>query len=189
MTYYYCSGSESSRPGVLDILMDILTQLASTKAGSRIFQDWKRDHSQNALTRIEIHKIILQMVELNGESQTTILINGLDAIDNDSFMWIVDSMQYLLGEAGLGEAKGLLKIFVSSRPKTRIQNQLQSWAKIDVLPLATRSDIEIYIDMEVDRLLKGNPQVNELIPQIKATLKERAGGMFVPLFLFSLIGI
>ncbi len=96
MAYYSCSGSESSRAGVLDILMDILTQLASTKAGWRIFQDWKRNHSSNALTRIEIHKLILRMVELNGENQTTIIIDGLDEIDKDSCMRRVASMQYLL---------------------------------------------------------------------------------------------
>ncbi|KAH6855628.1 hypothetical protein B0I37DRAFT_411606 [Chaetomium sp. MPI-CAGE-AT-0009] len=175
LAYFYCSAAESTRTDPLDILQEILRQLASTKPGSDIFRDWQQNKKPSALTRDAVLRLILQMINLNAHRQTAIVIDALDEIDRDGtgLTSITDALHYLL-EA----ADGVVKIFVSSRPESRIRDQLRPWTGIPVDPGSTRSDMETYIDLEVDRLLRHKNRLVKLKPKIKETLKERAGGMF-----------
>jgi hypothetical protein len=176
LAYFYCSAAESTRTDPLDILQEILRQLASTEPGLDIFRDWQRGREPSALTRDAVLRLILQIINLNAHRQTTIVIDALDEIDRDGtgLTSVTDALHYLLEEAG-----GLVKIFVSSRPESRIRDQLRSWTRIPVDTGSTRSDIETYIELEVNRLLRHKTRVADLKPKIKETLKRRAGGMFV----------
>ncbi|KAK3293883.1 uncharacterized protein B0H64DRAFT_462192 [Chaetomium fimeti] len=175
LAYFYCSAAESTRTDPLDILQEILRQLASTKPGLDIFRNWQQDKKPSALTRDAVLRLILQMIDLNAHRQTTIVIDALDEIDRDGMglTSIADALHYLL-EA----ADGVVKIFVSSRPQSRIRDQLQSWTGIPVDPESTRSGMETYIELEVDRLLRHKHRLVDLKPKVKETLKQRAGGMF-----------
>ncbi|KAH6632792.1 hypothetical protein F5144DRAFT_489603 [Chaetomium tenue] len=175
LAYFYCSASESTRTDPLNILQEILRQLASTKPGLDVFQKWQRGKKPSSLTRDAVLRLILQMVNLNAHRQTTIVIDALDEIDRDGtgLASITDALQYLV-EA----ADGLVKVFVSSRPESRIRDRLRSWTGMPVDPGSTRNDIETYIELEVDRLLRYKTRVVDLKPKVKQTLKERAGGMF-----------
>lgn len=176
LAYFYCSASESTRTDPLNILQEILRQLASTKHGLDIFRKWQKDKKPSSLTRDAVLRLILQMININAHRQTTIVIDALDEIDRDGtgLTSITDALQYLL-EA----ADGLVKVFVSSRPESRIRDQLRFWTGIPVDLRSTRSDIETYIELEVDRLLRHKTRVANLKPKVKQTLKERAGGMYV----------
>jgi hypothetical protein len=176
LAYFYCSAAESTRTDPLDILLEILRQLTSTKSGLNIFRKWQQNKRPSALTRDAVLRLILQMINLNAHRQTTIVIDALDEIDRDGtgLSSITDALHYLLEEAG-----GLVKVFVSSRPESRIRDLLRSWTKIPVELGSTRSDIETYIELEVNRLLRHKPRVKDLKPKIEETLKRRAGGMFV----------
>ncbi|KAL4745309.1 hypothetical protein BDW72DRAFT_198768 [Aspergillus terricola var. indicus] len=116
LTYVYCTGADSRCSNPLDILMEILRQLASTEAELAVFQEWKEGKQLSELTQLAVLQLILKMINLNIGRQTTIVIDTLDEIDRDGLISVTGA-QHLL----LEKSEGLLKVFVSSRPESRIR--------------------------------------------------------------------
>ncbi|KAL4752707.1 hypothetical protein BDW72DRAFT_57541 [Aspergillus terricola var. indicus] len=83
LAYVYCSGADSRRSNPLDILMEILRQLASTEAGLTVFREWKEGKQLLELMQLAVLQLILKMINLNISRQTTIVIDALDEIDRD----------------------------------------------------------------------------------------------------------
>lgn len=173
MAIYYCSGGTNERNTADDVLGSIARQLCETDQGLDLFQEWQSTHSRNRLTHKALIEIICSLIQLNGRATTTIVIDALDELTGDHFQTVTDGLERMLDEAN-----GLVKVFVSSRPDSRATRVLENWLKIEVSPEATRGDIDAYIEYHVEKGLRRKKRVNEeLKSEIKAFLKENAGGM------------
>jgi hypothetical protein len=133
----------------------------------------KRNKLDDALTSGEAVECILQLVALYHPIQTTIVIDGLDEVDPKYAQDLRTSIARLLQES---KGKGLLKVFIASRPDRWISDWLEAWQALEVTPDKSDCEIKHYIRFEVDRRL--NDAVSgELKDKIKEVLMARAKGM------------
>lgn len=204
--YYYCSGTSTSQNSAKALFKDILRQLVETERGLKIFGEWRDQNDESAFTIRAKVSLILSLLDTNSQLdssevqetlraaghelqdagdrsiaaesfmvQTTIVVDALDELDDDSQQIMVDELETLLNEG-----KGLLKIFVSSRPKPRIIDRFlrMSWGSIEVAEELTRTDMNAWIEFVVDKRLGSNNRINEEFRlNIKNELKDRAQGM------------
>jgi hypothetical protein len=91
-------------------------------------------------------ELLLDVIELNDISQTTIIIDARNKANQDSFFDIIEILEPLINEAS-----GLIQIFISSRPKDYINSSLDNWPVIEVDLDFARKDIETYIESQVDK--------------------------------------
>ena len=120
-----------------------------------------------------MEELLLDIVELNDQSQTTIIIDALDEADSDSFFDVVEILEQLINDS-----PGLVKVFISSRPEDHINSALEAWPEIEIEPQFTRKDIETYINSQVNKRLLLKRRVKDQLRQdVKDFLKVRANGM------------
>ena len=173
MAYFYCSGTANAKTKASEILGNILRQLIATDAGLDVFKMWQERHRPRDLTIVAMGELLLDIIELNDQSQTTIIIDALDEADSDSFFDVVEILEQLINDS-----PGLVKVFISSRPEDHINGALEAWPGIEIEPRLTRKDIETYIDSQVNkRLLLKRRVKDELRQDVKDFLKVRANGM------------
>jgi hypothetical protein len=91
-------------------------------------------------------ELLLDVIELNDISQTTVIIDARNKANQDSFFDIIEILEPLINEAS-----GLIQIFISSRPKDYINSSLDNWPVIEVDLDFARKDIETYIESQVDK--------------------------------------
>lgn len=78
----------------------------------------------------------------------------------------------------LKSSKKPVKIFISSRPDTTLENQLKSSPSVGIQARDNQGDIEKFFHVELDRLVTATPFLEKLKPEIVAKLLERSQGMF-----------
>jgi len=175
MAYVYCSATSASSDlqTAASIIRCILRQLADTDQGIDFMKPKVAERIERGnyeLTCDEAVDYILEVIEEYNPIQTTIIIDALDEIDSDHIIKLRTSLDRLL------QGKGLLKIFVSSRPERWISKWLKSWQNIEVLPVKSEPEIKRYVDFEVNQRLIEVADA-DLKNRIKEVLKKRACGM------------
>ncbi|KAI2782700.1 hypothetical protein F4815DRAFT_431358 [Daldinia loculata] len=173
IAYFYCSGTLGT--SIDSILRSIIRQLANSRQGlDMVTKKWEaKSYGEELLALDESKEMIKKLVNLNGRSQTTIIIDALDEISHDDLAIFFEVLDGLMQ---MKTPTCLLKVILSSRPETRIGNALGHWPKIEVAPIKTKSDITFYIGTEVETRLRDRDQYVK--DNIKTTLAERARGMF-----------
>lgn len=176
LAYYYCSGTNGAATEAIDVLGGILRQLAQSDGGLEIFEKWRLTHNQSQLDYHHIKVILRHLIEYNGKTQTTIIIDALDEVNPDNIQHLMDTLDVLLDTS-----EGLLKVFVSSRDNPPIRMLLCDWPELKIDEKSTRIDLEFYIDENVDIRLGKNERVSaELRREVKLFLKQDTKGVYVP---------
>lgn len=140
-----------------------------------VTKKWEaKSYGEELLALDQSKEMIKKLVNLNGRSQTTIIIDALDEISHDDLAIFFEVLDGLMQ---MKTPTCLLKVILSSRPETRISNALGHWPKIEVAPIKTKSDITFYIGTEVETRLRDRDQYVK--DRIKTTLAGRAHGMLV----------
>ena len=133
----------------------------------------KRAKPDDALTISEAVTYILDLIEKYRPIQTTIVIDGLDEIDKvPEYTSLHTNISTLLQSS-----KGLLKVFVASRPEKWISNWLEAGPVLEVTPSKSDAEIKNYIQVEVDKRLYSAAISRDLKDRIKEILMARANGM------------
>jgi hypothetical protein len=156
------------------ILRSILQQLANTERGLEILRpEWKARLRKSELDRVKTKQLIVKLIGLYGDNPTIIILDALDEV--------VDRHILLVALREIQEkSKGLVKIFISSRPDRNITSR-GSWLEMQLTPEKTIDDIHRFIEKEVDERLESRADVAiELVEEVKQNLKQRANGMSVP---------
>ncbi|KAL4744593.1 hypothetical protein BDW72DRAFT_188186, partial [Aspergillus terricola var. indicus] len=76
--------------------IEIIRQLASTKAGLAVFREWKEGKQLSELMQLAVLQLILKMINLYIGCQTTIVIDALDKIDRDGLASVTGALHLLL---------------------------------------------------------------------------------------------
>jgi hypothetical protein len=179
--YYYCSGTIAFQNTAKSLFKDILRQLVETGPGLDIFKTWYRNQAdESSLTNNAMISLIQSLINGNTQdtglnmAQTTIVIDALDEMEHQDQRTVLDKMKMLLQSS-----KGLLKVFISSRPIQMVEDRTTAldWGRIDVTRDITKNDINGWIDHEVDKGLSEKGRVGKTIrSSVKKTLKNLANG-------------
>ena len=180
VAYFYCSGAPGSDASAMtaeNILKCLLRQFAtcSERAFSLVAKKWEESEScgLRALTRLEVLKLLDDIIEDEQILQATLIIDGLDELSPDTLRILLDSLATLLGQGC-----GILKVFASSRWKQRIEERFGYGSRINDIASETQSDMRLYIESAVNAEARGRHLLeNSLVDDIKRALVEKANGM------------
>jgi hypothetical protein len=97
----------------------------------------------------------------------------MDECDPQSRSELVNALKLFLKESNKP-----VKIFISSRPDRVLENELGRTPNTGIQASDNQEDINKYIDMRLNGLIKGNKLLESMRSEIIATLLERSQGMF-----------
>lgn len=155
--FFYCSRDpkEPTRSNPKAILASIARQLSNTAPGKPLLRPtvemYEIEEDQGFASgppeMRETCELIMQLIEVY--PQTTIVIDAMDECDPHKRG---DLLEFL--EKILQDASSLVKIFVSSRNDQDIVYKLKNYPNLHIDSRANGSDIERFVEYEVDHLIK-----------------------------------
>ncbi|KAJ8108358.1 hypothetical protein OPT61_g8230 [Boeremia exigua] len=178
--YFYCSNSDPSRQGIDKILRSYMRQLSEVPGRpgaihSALFQGKDRVEWW-AITVVTCKKILQEIID--SYPRTILVLDALDECDRATRKAFLDLCKDLVQKSSR-----VLKIFITSRPETDIQKDLESFQSQEILiTISTsnnRSDVKKFVDDEMEQC-SGTwsdfaPSTRELV---KETLVDQSGGIF-----------
>jgi hypothetical protein len=184
---FYCSGvrdsygssatdpTESGASGANDILRSILRQFGQSTEGLQMLKEEYKSRPRNrrALQLSDTKRLLRKLVEMHTRSYIVLdaldecVITGQDA----KRLNVMEIFNELL------RIDVSVKIFVSSRFESDIQERMKAWNAIPVTPVATRFDLDAFIDRTIDRELQDKEDCDDNDKsELKRKLKAKAQG-------------
>ena len=154
--YFFCSrnAAEPGRSNPDDILASVVRQLCCIKQGFPLTQSIIAKYEQkgqgfqsHGLRLEESRDLILELIDQS--DMTTIVIDALDEIDPEKRYDLLEALETILQEA-----RGLIKVFVSSRDDQDIVCTLNNYPSLDITSDHNQRDIEAFVRNETERLIK-----------------------------------
>ncbi|KAF2660291.1 hypothetical protein K491DRAFT_77386 [Lophiostoma macrostomum CBS 122681] len=186
---FYCSGvrdsygspatdgTESGASGANDILRSILRQFGQSTEGFQLLAEEYKSRPQNRkeLQLSDTKRLLRQLVEMHKRS--FIVLDALDEClttgQDTKRLNIMELFQELLS------TDVSVKIFVSSRFESDIQERLKAWSTVPVIPAVTKNDLDIFVDRTIDRELQDKEDCDENDKnELKEKLKVKASRNF-----------
>lgn len=162
-------------------MLSILRQLSCKNDNTPILPPvavkWQERLSEGSEHRLDLEECVDVILELTKERPAIIIIDALDECQRETRSTLLEGLDRITQEA-----EHLVKVFVSSRRDSDIQNHFRKTPKLEIAARDNSQDIENYINSELDKkitagkLLNGQPS-KELVAEVKAKLVERAEGM------------
>ncbi|KAL0934979.1 multiple ankyrin repeats single kh domain-containing protein [Colletotrichum truncatum] len=188
--YFYCANPEfeKARRTADDIMRTILFQLAIDGSSCTNMKEFLPDEYERQLLRSragksDIHRLttadcVRLILELAQQDPITIVIDGLDSVDNKERPRLIEALEELISTA-----ENVVKIFVTSQTSNSASNLPVSEFTIQITQQEARQDMEEFIDHLLNtavarkELLEGNlpHDTRELLRQ---GLLDGAGEMF-----------
>ncbi|KUM61479.1 hypothetical protein ACN42_g5642 [Penicillium freii] len=174
--YFYCNRNEEERRDPLCILQSYVRQLSTAfgstghiRKGLQVVSDEARRQGSH-LGLVACKTQLLESV--NRYSQTTIIIDALDECYEQSRWKLIDVIRHLVFYSNRP-----LKVFISSRPHEDIKTQF-SKRNIEIHAINNQSDIEKFVNAEIDKPRQWGPISPSLRSDIVRILSEGSQGMF-----------
>ncbi|KAJ5415114.1 hypothetical protein N7465_003809 [Penicillium sp. CMV-2018d] len=174
--YFYCNRNEEERRDPLCILQSYVRQLSTAigstghiRKGLQVVSDEARRQGSH-LGLVACKTQLLESV--NRYSQTTIIIDALDECYEQSRWQLIDVIRHLVFYSDQP-----LKVFISSRPHEDIKTQF-SKRNIEIHAINNQSDIEKFVNAEIDKPRQWGPISPSLRSDIVRILSEGSQGMF-----------
>ena len=176
--YFYCSYRSLDRCSECPILLSLLRQLYSITPFPDPMNDYHERrkfssaHLSHTETRFDLYKIFMEMLFT---PQTYIIIDGLDECKETDIVEILNTWQEIRRKS-----KKTLKLFLSSRPSTRVKLNEGTDVKLELSPSLTSSDLKMVLNNHLDHVRvdwakwdneSGNRE------KLKQSLVERAQGL------------
>ncbi|KAF4899121.1 Ankyrin-1 [Colletotrichum fructicola] len=189
--YFYCANPEfeKARRSCDDVLRTILFQL-SIDSSSRtmvkqfLYSEYERQLARSPAGRFDMVKLrtkdcVRLILELAEEDPITIIIDGLDSIDDDDKYTLIKALDDIVSQAD-----NVVKIFVTSRSSNQAAMIPTAAFKTQITPEATRQDMEAFVKHQIDaalaaKLLLGGVVRFDTRKVLEEALLEGAGEMFL----------
>ncbi|KAJ5711890.1 hypothetical protein N7488_006046 [Penicillium malachiteum] len=112
---------------------------------------------------------------LNIYPRTIVVIYAMDECDSEKRYRLIDALKSFILEC-----KNTVKIFISSRPDSKIKSHLASVPSVTISASNNHDDIEKFLDFELDRFAKdkGIRVLGRMKTEIMAKSLEKCQGMF-----------
>ncbi|KZL66376.1 ankyrin repeat domain-containing protein [Colletotrichum tofieldiae] len=155
--YFYCANphSEKSRRSADDIMRTLLFQLAidtahRTKMRDFLCSEYERQMALARAGRMDMAKLRVKdcvrlILELAEQDPLTIVLDGLDSVDESEKPTIIEALEELISKAD-----NVVKIFVTSRSTSRSGAKPTSKFPIQITSQETQSDMEAFVDHLVE---------------------------------------
>ena len=176
LAFFYCSRDKEYTP--IDVLRNLVAQLSCCTNGESISADIKacyesgvRQHPSGSVLSLEqCENYLVDLVDLYGS--TTIVIDALDECSPSA-------TKLLLHLKNVSERSRKLKIFLSSRDDVSVSEYVSESVQIRVHSIENSQDIKSFIEGELSKPERRNPQVieEELADRLQKVLIDRAEGM------------
>ena len=142
-----------------------------------IYKDREEKGQKSAhLSLAECQDLLVQLI--NAYPQTTICIDAMDEVDNDTRIDLLKCLKHVIKTS-----KNVVKIFVTSRMDTDILKQFELFPRIELQPDDNVGDINELVQTKVQsmidnrRLLHGKVSI-ELQEEITKVLCQRCKGKY-----------
>ncbi|RDW67573.1 hypothetical protein BP6252_08969 [Coleophoma cylindrospora] len=180
LAYYFCDNKDEKRNTGLAILRGLLSQLLRQRPN--LFKHIQPDYDQqqqSLVTNIDaLWRILKQMLEDAKAGDVYLLIDALDECRKSTRKEFLAPLATLLGS--LRPTKGRLKILITSRPESDIQEYLSELEiQLQVDSGKVNKDLGKFIDVKVDELSNKKNYSSKLTEQVRSTLTTHAGGTFL----------
>jgi ankyrin repeat protein len=175
--FFYCDKNEASRSKPLSILQSMVRQLSTTPKSpdatrTELHTLYKQCRKHGSVLDLEQCKEQI-LASLDIYEKSTIVLDALDECDADTRDELLDVFnQFLL------ESKRPVKVFISSRPSTDIEAQLERGPDASIEASNNEGDILKFLSMELDKLGKKANVFSTLKEDIIKVLLARCHGMF-----------
>lgn len=173
--FFYCNRNEENRREPLYILQSYVRQLSNAVGSTehirkRLKTISKQTRRQASHLGLEACKTQL-MESINEYSQTVIILDALDECDDYSRWQLTDVIRDLVSKSNQS-----VKVFISSRPENDINTQF-SGKNIIIQAINNQSDIEKFVNAEIDKPRKWGPISADLRSIIVQVLCQNSQGM------------
>ena len=185
---FYCSGIRDSYEsgetaahtdsGAIDIIRSFVRQFGQTAEGFRLpeaeYQIYPRTESGiDPLQLSDAKRLLRSLVQLHDTS--FIILDALDECltvgQEKERLDVMELFEDLLRD------DGTIKMFVSSRFESDIQDYFGEWTTIKVTKTLTTTDLSAFVDLTINRKLRRKRGCSEDIrSQLKTRLKHLAEG-------------
>ncbi|KAF7556665.1 hypothetical protein G7Z17_g1205 [Cylindrodendrum hubeiense] len=171
--YFYClkTDTEPERSSADEILRSILRQLAVTEAQANVhallYSEFERRSKSERYRRLEIPRLTRKecvdfIVEVANDDPVTILLDGVDQIEEHDRFTLLDALDRVISEAA-----NVVKVFLTSRNDNEMPSSFPATRKITITRQNTHSDMVDFIFQGIDdaRLLGG-----KMSPEMRTSL-------------------
>ncbi|KAI5810798.1 hypothetical protein BZA77DRAFT_161382 [Pyronema omphalodes] len=185
LAYFYCNRAEDNRRKPDSILRTIIQQLAQPQFDKSrlikpivdIYQDRKsKGQMSSSPSLAESRELLVQLTDIH--PLTMICIDALDEVAEDERIHLLKALNYVIAKS-----KNLVKIFATTRMDPEIIMQFKIFPRIELQPDNNFSDIEKFIETEVQRAIDDGELLcgvvsDDLKAEICQVLRDRSKGMF-----------
>ena len=189
IAYFYCQRGNPD-PAWADpdeIFRSIIRQLFvlyPQQIGDEIWEIYERRRAEpGELRKLRVEDSVPVIIELTDRSALTIIIDALDECDPKRLYELTNGLQDISQQSHRP-----VKIFVSSRNDLNVINKLGNALNFHVDAQGNRQDIQKFIEVKVDVLIKERRIViqqqrvpDDIRQAMIAALQERAQGMYANL--------
>jgi Cdc6-like AAA superfamily ATPase len=175
--FFYCNRNEKERRDPLSVLQSYVRQLSTParnpediRAKLRTLYDQTRLDGGSDLSFDVCKEQLLESVNLY--PKTTLVLDALDECELSSRGKLINAVEFLLSKS-----KNILKVFISSRPDGDIRACFASRPNIEIQATDNQSDIEKFVNEEIDKPRQYGKISASLRKDIVQTLLDRSSVM------------
>lgn len=174
--FFYCDRNEEVRRQPVSVLQSYIRQLSTTARNPEHIQIqlqniYKMARDQGSVLSLSACKQQL-LDSLNLYPKTTLVLDALDECDPASRSQFMETMELLLSKS-----KGLLKVFISSRPDRDIQRRFLNGPNVEIQASHNEGDIRKFVSEEVIKHEDWEEMSPSLQENIVKVLLDRSDGM------------
>ncbi|KAF4627727.1 hypothetical protein G7Y89_g10427 [Cudoniella acicularis] len=180
--FFYCNRNEAQRREPLSVLRAFVRQLSTTANNEQLIQKGLKQFYREArlkaseLTLGDCKKLLLEFI--NMYPRTTLVLDALDECEKHKRLELIQALEELLSQSSKP-----LKIFISSRLDTDINDRLKDRANIRIEAKDNHHDITKFVNNEISKHPSWRTMDHQLQQRILETLQDRSQGMFQWAFL------
>lgn len=189
IAYFYCSKNSLlptervSSTVLSSILKQVSFRQSSDQLHCSVFDEFVRQRAESEREGVDIlapslDESFQMLLSVLQDAPVTIIIDGLDELDNDTSSLIASLKNVLY------ESSNIVKILIASRDESTINTHLQGFPTIEVTASANSEDVSRFIENSIDtaiserRLLQGKVSAT-LREYLVTTLVSGASSMFL----------
>lgn len=163
--------AETESVAVLRSLVFQLSESSRIPKNNLVQHAFEKSAQRHALRFDPLWELFLALLCLSADATTFIIVDGIDEFRDDGSL--VPKLLELVSTQGYH-----IKLFFTSRATTGLCQMLDIYSSIEVTPLKTCNDMDLFISAMTNKVIGKHDSLKKDVNWIASALKETANGMY-----------